>query len=116
MGGEMDFCGQMLANNILNVLMLATLGIGLSLSFYNNRFIYCAYACFVGCCVGCVLCVPSWPMYNKNPLAWQPCAQRELIGQVEEDDEEDEEEASPNGKGNSNKSSSKKGPGGSGNS
>lgn len=87
--GEMDFVGQTSSYSTANAIMITFTFLGFVYGLLHNSFIYCFYSSLAGALLATLLCVPSWPVWNRNALPWQPASDRHLIGQVEEEDEEE---------------------------
>ena len=40
--------------------------------FVQQNFLSTFYGCAAGVVISVVLCVPDWPMYNRDPVSWLP--------------------------------------------
>jgi signal peptidase complex subunit 1 len=70
--GEMDFVGQYRAQQIFTVLIWAAGIVGFVYGFYTQRFLHTFMVIFGVAVVAALVCIPSWPLFNKNRLKFQP--------------------------------------------
>ncbi len=70
--GEMDFVGQHKAQQIFTVILWSCGFIGFVYGFLTQRFWHTFLIIFAGAVVAAVICIPSWPFFNKNRLQFQP--------------------------------------------
>eukprot|EP00392_Amoebophrya_sp_AT5.2_P003362 g3367.t1 len=75
--GEMDYVGQKNAYDLQCLLIYAFCGLGFVYGFFHDSFAYCFYGSLLGAALSVLMCFPSWPCYNRDPLTWQPAADRE---------------------------------------
>lgn len=69
---HMDYKGQKLAEQIFQGIILVSAAIGFVYGLIIEQFGWTVYIVLAGFAVSCVLTLPPWPMYRRNPLAWQP--------------------------------------------
>ncbi|KAG5274815.1 hypothetical protein AALO_G00140430 [Alosa alosa] len=69
---HMDYKGQKLAEQIFQGIILVSAVIGFLYGFVIEQFGWTVYIVLGGFAVSCLLTLPPWPMYRKNPLNWQP--------------------------------------------
>jgi signal peptidase complex subunit 1 len=66
----MDFSGQQLAEKIYQFLILLFGFFGFLIGFLLESFQITFYSIVVAATLSCILCVPDWNFYNKNPHNW----------------------------------------------
>ncbi|XP_034022857.1 signal peptidase complex subunit 1 [Thalassophryne amazonica] len=69
---HMDYKGQKLAEQIFQGIILISAVIGFIYGLIIQQFGWTVYIVLGGFAVSCLLTLPPWPMYRKNPLSWQP--------------------------------------------
>ncbi|KAM7422257.1 hypothetical protein PAMA_010364 [Pampus argenteus] len=69
---HMDYKGQKLAEQIFQGIILISAVIGFVYGLIFEQFGWTVYIVLGGFAVSCVLTLPPWPMFRKNPLPWQP--------------------------------------------
>ena len=69
-GGKMDFVGQGRANILQNTLLYGSGVIGFFYGFITQRYLDTFRIVFAAYILAVVLTVPSWPMWNRNGLAF----------------------------------------------
>ena len=69
--GQMDFVGQAKAQNIATVLLWVCGVVGFVYGFFTERFLNTFIVVLGGFILSVVICVPSWPAFNRNRLAFQ---------------------------------------------
>ena len=77
----MDYVGQRRCeylNSLINCLFGA---IGFGIGWYKQSFWLTFLWCCGGLLVSTIACVPDWPIFNRNPLSWQPAIK--LPGEVD---------------------------------
>ena len=67
---EMDFEGQKLAEKLYKIILVVFTIIAMIVSYFTQRLCHGVYILSSGLILCLVLCLPSWPMYNKNQLKW----------------------------------------------
>ncbi|KAF5904536.1 signal peptidase complex subunit 1 [Clarias magur] len=67
-----DYKGQKLAEQIFQGVILVSAIIGFIYGFIIEQFGWTVYIMLAGFAVSCLLTLPPWPMYRRNPLTWQP--------------------------------------------
>lgn len=69
---HMDYKGQKLAEQIFQGIILISAVIGFVYGLIIQQFGWTVYIVLAGFALSCLLTLPPWPMYRKNPLPWQP--------------------------------------------
>ena len=69
--GQMDFVGQAKAENFSTVVLWVCGLIGFVYGYIAERFLYTFLVLFAGLLFCGLVCVPSWPYFNRNRLAFQ---------------------------------------------
>ncbi|KAF4093608.1 hypothetical protein AMELA_G00004070 [Ameiurus melas] len=69
---HMDYKGQKLAEQIFQGVILVSAVIGFIYGLIIEQFGWTVYIMLAGFAVSCLLTLPPWPMYRRNPLTWQP--------------------------------------------
>ncbi|KAG9353265.1 hypothetical protein AGOR_G00158660 [Albula goreensis] len=69
---HMDYKGQKLAEQIFQGIILVSAVIGFIYGLIIEQFGWTVYIVLAGFAVSCLLTLPPWPMYRRNPLTWQP--------------------------------------------
>ncbi|XP_051529044.1 signal peptidase complex subunit 1-like [Myxocyprinus asiaticus] len=69
---HMDYKGQKLAEQIFQGIILVSAVIGFIYGLFIHQFGWTVYIMLAGFAVSCLLTLPPWPMYRRNPLRWQP--------------------------------------------
>ncbi|XP_068550833.1 signal peptidase complex subunit 1 [Anas acuta] len=69
---EMDYKGQKLAEQIFQGIILVSAVIGFVYGFITEQFGWTVYIFMAGVALSCLLTLPPWPMYRRNPLKWLP--------------------------------------------
>ena len=67
----MDFVGQEKARRFFTIVLWAAGIIGFVVGMVTRRFLHTFLVLFAGFVVSAVVCIPSWPYFNKNRLAFQ---------------------------------------------
>ncbi|KAJ8265397.1 hypothetical protein COCON_G00144960 [Conger conger] len=69
---HMDYKGQKLAEQIFQGIILVSAIIGFIYGMIIQQFGWTVYILLTGFTVSCLLTLPPWPIYRKNPLTWLP--------------------------------------------
>ncbi|XP_062977252.1 signal peptidase complex subunit 1-like [Elgaria multicarinata webbii] len=69
---EMDYKGQKLAEQIFQGIIIFSAVIGFMYGYITEQFGWTVYIVMGGFAVSCLLTLPPWPMYRRNPLKWLP--------------------------------------------
>ncbi|XP_074861066.1 signal peptidase complex subunit 1 [Carettochelys insculpta] len=69
---QMDYKGQKLAEQIFQGIILVSAVIGFIYGYITEQFGWTVYIVMAGFAVSCLLTLPPWPMYRRNPLKWLP--------------------------------------------
>ncbi|XP_023646810.1 signal peptidase complex subunit 1 [Paramormyrops kingsleyae] len=69
---HMDYKGQKLAEQIFQGIILVSAVIGFIYGLIIEQFGWTVYIVLGGFAISCLLTLPPWPVYRRNPLAWQP--------------------------------------------
>jgi signal peptidase complex subunit 1 len=68
----MDFEGQKLAEQWLIKLLIIFAAVGFLGGYLTANFAVMAYINAAGLAITCLLVVPDWPFFRRNPLNWLP--------------------------------------------
>ena len=66
----MDYKGQELSENIYQIIILAFGVVGWIYGYVLNDLTHSFHVWCVGVAIACVIAIPSWPFYNRNPIKW----------------------------------------------
>ncbi|KAM4021683.1 signal peptidase complex subunit 1 [Anomaloglossus baeobatrachus] len=69
---QMDYKGQKLAEQIFQGIILFSAVIGFIYGYVIEQFGWTVYIVIAGFAVSCLLTLPPWPVYRRNPLKWLP--------------------------------------------
>ena len=69
--GQMDFVGQAAALRFFTYLVWIAGAVGFAYGFLTERFLHTFVVMFGAAVLGAVICVPSWPIFNRNRLQFQ---------------------------------------------
>ncbi|XP_056591387.1 signal peptidase complex subunit 1 [Triplophysa dalaica] len=84
---HMDYKGQKLAEQIFQGVILVSAVIGFIYGLFIQQFGWTVYIMLAGFALSCLLTLPPWPVYRKNPLSWQPPLP-ETAGEIREKPQE----------------------------
>ncbi|THZ15720.1 hypothetical protein D6C91_06690 [Aureobasidium pullulans] len=70
--GEIDFEGQRLVEMFCSVLLSTAGVLAFMVGFATQDITYTLYILLGGAALTFVMCVPPWPIYNKDPVKWLP--------------------------------------------
>ncbi|XP_077998455.1 signal peptidase complex subunit 1-like [Glandiceps talaboti] len=84
---HMDFQGQKLAEQLFQAIILLFGIVGFIWGYICEQFVQTMYVLAAGFLLSCILTLPPWPMYRRNPLEWQKARPEENT----EDDNKDKE-------------------------
>jgi signal peptidase complex subunit 1 len=74
--GQMDFVGQGRAKKVMYVIIYVFTAIGFVHGYAKERFAYTFRWSLAGYMLANFLCFLSWPIWNMNPLDFQPPIQK----------------------------------------
>ncbi len=66
----MDFKGQELSEWYYQVIAVLFAVIAFAAGYFYESFYIAFQIWAIGVLVGCLVSVPDWPIYNRNPLRW----------------------------------------------
>lgn len=69
---QMDYKGQKLAEQIFQGIIVVSAVIGFVYGYMIEQFGWTVYIVMAGFALSCLLTLPPWPMYRRNPLKWLP--------------------------------------------
>ncbi|KAM6468254.1 signal peptidase complex subunit 1 [Liasis olivaceus] len=69
---QMDYKGQKLAEQIFQGIILFSAVIGFIYGYITEQFGWTVYIVMAGFTISCLLTLPPWPIYRRNPLKWLP--------------------------------------------
>ncbi|KAK7476097.1 hypothetical protein BaRGS_00032651 [Batillaria attramentaria] len=67
---HMDFVGQKRAEKTFQMIILLFGAVGFVWGYVCQQFSQTMYILFAGVLLSCILTLPPWAMYRRNPLAW----------------------------------------------
>lgn len=68
---HMDYRGQKLAEHIFQVFAVTSGIIGFIVGYVCQQASYMMMILGFGCLIGCLVTLPPWPFYRRDPVAWQ---------------------------------------------
>jgi len=68
---HMDFAGQKKAEKTFQMIILLFGAVGFVWGYVCQQFSQTMYILLAGVLLSCILTLPPWSMYRKNPLQWQ---------------------------------------------
>lgn len=89
---HMDYKGQYNAEQWSQGIILAFVLIGTLWAYISQLFSMAIICHAIGVTLACLLCLPPWPIYRRNPLKWQPAVKRhqpQSKGSVEANSKQD---------------------------
>lgn len=69
---EIDFEGQRLSDKLYKVIIRIFLVLAIIISYTTQRLSNGTITLLVGTLLAILICVPSWPYFNRNHLKFQP--------------------------------------------
>uniref|UniRef100_A0A8C5R669 Signal peptidase complex subunit 1 n=1 Tax=Leptobrachium leishanense TaxID=445787 RepID=A0A8C5R669_9ANUR len=75
---QMDYKGQKLAEQIFQGIILFSAVVGFIYGYLIEQFGWTVYIVIGGFTLSCLLTLPPWPMYRRNPLKWLPAQDSSL--------------------------------------
>lgn len=76
---HMDYTGQKLAEQIFQAIIMLFGVVGFVWGYVCEQFVQTVYILGAGFVLSCILTLPPWPMYRRNPVAWQKPQQHATI-------------------------------------
>ena len=73
---EMDFEGQSLAEKLYRILLVIFTIIAMIVSYITQQLSHGVYILCGGLILTLLVCLPSWPMYNRQQLKWLKSKER----------------------------------------
>ena len=73
---EMDFEGQSLAEKLYRILLVIFTIIAMLVSYMTQQLSHGVYILCGGLILTLLVCLPSWPMYNRQQLKWLKSKER----------------------------------------
>uniref|UniRef100_A0AC35UDN7 Signal peptidase complex subunit 1 n=1 Tax=Rhabditophanes sp. KR3021 TaxID=114890 RepID=A0AC35UDN7_9BILA len=67
---SIDFVGQQKAEIIYEVVIVVSAVVGFIVGFYTQQMSHMVYAIGIGFGISCVICLPAWPCFRRNPISW----------------------------------------------
>ena len=67
---EMDFEGQALEEKLYRILLVIFTIIAMIVTYMTQQLSHGVYILCGGLIVTLLICLPSWPMYNRQQLKW----------------------------------------------
>lgn len=69
---EMDYEGQKLAEKIYKIILAVALVFSIIVSYSTQKLKHGVYILVIGLALSLLLCLPSWPFYNRHHPKWVP--------------------------------------------
>lgn len=69
--GQMDFVGQAQALRFFTLFVWFAGVVGFVYGFFTQRFMHTFAIMFAAAVIGAIICVPSWPCWNRNRIQFQ---------------------------------------------
>jgi len=66
----MDYRGQKLSEYIYSILTILFGAIAWLIGYYKQDFSIAFHGWAVGLIISLLLCIPDWPMFNRNAVVW----------------------------------------------
>mmetsp|Transcript_1359 Transcript_1359/g.2203 ORF Transcript_1359/g.2203 Transcript_1359/m.2203 type:complete len:103 (-) Transcript_1359:525-833(-) len=66
----MDYKGQRLCEYIYSILTILLGAIAWCIGYFQGDFLVTFYGWSIGLGLSLLLCIPDWPMFNRNPVTW----------------------------------------------
>ena len=88
--GGMDYKGQKLSEQIYLVLIPAVGSVAWVFGYLAQDFKQTFYGWLAGLVLAMLICVPDWPIFNRNPTPWLeeiPSARKQTVVDDEDEDE-----------------------------
>lgn len=67
----MDYQGQSRCESVYEAILILSAILGYAYGWYQQSFYHTFLICVAGFVIACLVCVPDWPFYNRNPLPFQ---------------------------------------------
>ncbi|XP_071945647.1 signal peptidase complex subunit 1-like [Antedon mediterranea] len=68
---HMDYKGQQLAEQVFQAIIILFAVVGFIWGYLVQQFVQTVYMLGAGFILSCILTLPPWPMFRRNPLPWQ---------------------------------------------
>ncbi|KAH3818017.1 hypothetical protein DPMN_119604 [Dreissena polymorpha] len=68
---HMDFVGQKKAEKMFQMIIISFAVVGFIWGYICQQFSQTMYILITGFVISCLLTLPPWSMFRKNPLSWQ---------------------------------------------
>ncbi|KAF0737285.1 hypothetical protein LEN26_010762 [Aphanomyces euteiches] len=66
-----DYQGQKLADQLMNYIFALVCTPAWFYGWMQDDFTYPLYAWGIACVLVCLVVLPDWPFYNRNPVQWR---------------------------------------------
>lgn len=66
----MDYKGQQLCEYIYSIITILFGAVAWFVGYFKSDFLYTFYGWAAGLTIALILCIPDWPMYNRNKVVW----------------------------------------------
>mmetsp|Transcript_5079 Transcript_5079/g.5558 ORF Transcript_5079/g.5558 Transcript_5079/m.5558 type:complete len:108 (-) Transcript_5079:2261-2584(-) len=66
----MDYKGQQLCEYIYSIITILFSVVSWFVGYFKGDFLYTFYGWAAGLAIALILCIPDWPMYNRNKVIW----------------------------------------------
>ncbi|MFH4982787.1 hypothetical protein AB6A40_009496 [Gnathostoma spinigerum] len=68
----MDFVGQQKAERVFQVILVVSGIIGFCVGYFTQQMSHAVYTLLGGFALSCLIILPPWPLFRRNPIHWQP--------------------------------------------
>lgn len=66
----MDYKGQQICEILYYILTILFGGIAWIIGYYSHDFQITFHGWCIGMILALILCIPDWPLYNRNKVVW----------------------------------------------
>lgn len=68
---HVDYIGQKNGEKLFQVIIVVFAIVGFFVGYVYEQLSYSMIVLGIGCLIAALLTLPPWPMYRRNPIAWQ---------------------------------------------
>uniref|UniRef100_A0A914I5S6 Signal peptidase complex subunit 1 n=1 Tax=Globodera rostochiensis TaxID=31243 RepID=A0A914I5S6_GLORO len=72
LSSHIDYEGQRKAERFFQVILVVHGVLGFFAGYLTQQLSVTMYSIGVGFLISCLIVLPPWPIYHRNPLNWQP--------------------------------------------
>src|SRR4051812_18398934 len=74
---HMDYVGQKKAERIFQIIVVAHGILGFIIGYVSQQLSLAVYTLGIGFVISCLVVLPPWPYFRRDPLRWQKAAHPE---------------------------------------